>query len=105
MSHKYDSSVKSGSRTRQDRRADKPAPERGNMNVRLTWLPRQRGKWSCWWLIGAFLAVAAAVPAQAQNISITSGNKQTGVVATALANPLVVKVKGRTGGPVPGVTV
>ena len=75
------------------------------MSSWFVWFPQPRGNGLCWWLIGALLSVAAALPAQAQTISIASGNKQTGVVGTTLANSLVVKVKGRAGGPLAGVMI
>ena len=75
------------------------------MSYRFTCLAKPLGARSIWWLIVAFATLASAIPAQAQSISISSGNKQTGVVGTTLANALVVKVKGRTGGGLPGVAV
>src|SRR4051794_31744324 len=51
------------------------------------------------------LALAAALPVQAQSISIASGNKQTAVVGTTLPNPLVAKVKSALGTAQAGVTV
>src|SRR4051812_48918255 len=51
------------------------------------------------------LAIAAALPAQAQTISIASGNKQTAVVATVLPAPLVARVRTNLGTAQPGVTV
>ena len=56
-------------------------------------------------LLSTALCLLAVVPAQAQTITISSGNNQTGQAGTTLANPLVVRVKGRTGGPLVGVTV
>jgi len=75
------------------------------MSSAFSWFSRHRANWLRASLLGALLVVAAVLPAQAQTISIASGNKQTGPVATTLANPLVVKVKGRTGGALAGVTV
>src|SRR3954451_16367583 len=53
----------------------------------------------------ALLAIAAALPAQAQTITIASGNKQAAVVATVLPAPLVARVKTNLGTAQPGVTV
>src|SRR5689334_5374820 len=56
-------------------------------------------------LIAALSAITLPGVAGAQSISISSGNNQTGTVATALANPLRVRVRTSGGGAVPGVTV
>jgi hypothetical protein len=56
---------------------------------------RQRRDWLYRWLIGASVALVTALPVQAQTITIANGDKQTAVVTTTLANPLVAKVKNR----------
>jgi hypothetical protein len=59
------------------------------------------------WLLVATTALwlSTVGSAHSQTIAISSGNKQTGVVASALLQPLVVKVKNVLGAGVAGVTV
>src|SRR5690349_2780018 len=61
----------------------------------------------CVWrvLLALSLFVVGAVPAAAQTIRISNGNNQSGIVATPLPNPLVVKVRSVLGVALPGVTV
>ena len=69
------------------------------------WLRSFNAKW-LWTLLAILFGLIAAVEAaQAQSITVVSGNNQTGTVGTALANPLTVRVRNILGLSVPGVTV
>jgi hypothetical protein len=69
------------------------------------WFGRLNANWLVLLLISAMGWIAAPQGAQAQSITVVSGNNQAGTVGTALANPLVVRVRARGGLPIVGATV
>src|SRR5215468_8549051 len=71
------------------------------------WLDRLNAKWPLWLLVAAIGWIAApdGAHAQTQSITIVSGNNQTGIVGTTLADPLVVRVRTRGKAGVPGLSV
>jgi hypothetical protein len=69
------------------------------------WFGRLSANWLVLLLITAMGWIAAPEGAQAQSITVASGNNQAGTVGTALANPLVVRVRARGGVPIVGATV
>src|SRR5690349_18199216 len=83
----------------------KKEPKGDMMNSRNDpWWLRLHATWLLL-LIAAVGWVGAPAGAQAQTISIVSGNNQTGTVGTPLANLLVVRVRNSAGSVVSGVTV